>query len=510
MSQTATVDSITKEEAPHSVDKVEIIKDTRPGIVSEKAGADTIRAMLTECLDMQKSAYQKSPVPEYEQRVEDLNNLERLVRENQEEIIQAINADFGNRSRHETLLAEIMGVLDSIKHARKSLKKWMKPIRRSVDMTLFPGGKNRLIAQPKGVVGIVVPWNFPLYLTFGPLIPVLAAGNRAMIKMSTNSRQLSQLLAKLMEKYLPAEKVTLLEETGGVGRVFSTLPFDHIVFTGSGATGSSVMQAAAKNLTPVTLELGGKSPCVIAPDYDIQKAAERLLFFKLFNAGQICVTVDYLFVSDNKREQFIKAAQSIVPKRYPDINGADYTSIIDDAAYERLEQTLQDAKDKGATLINLTPGQQPNRELRKMPPHLVLDVTDDMRIMQEEIFGPLLPVKTYSSEHDVVTYINDRDRPLAFYPFTNDRQLQDFYITHTMSGGVTVNDVACHVQQHDLPFGGIGASGMGHYHGYEGFVEFSKMRPVFYQPKFSALKLLAPPYGARVSKMLDFMLKMTR
>ncbi len=511
MSEAVTVEVPETVETPEVVvDAVEAVKDVKVEIKTEDNSAEEPRAMLTNCLDMQRAAYLQNPVSDYQERLQDLNAMERMIRDNKEEIIQAISADFGNRSRHETLLAEIFGVLDGIKHTRKDLKKWMKPIKRSIDPMMFAGGKNRLIPQPKGVVGILVPWNFPFYLTFGPLIPVLAAGNRAMIKMSNNSTNLAKLLARVMPNYFPADKVTLFPETGGVGRIFSTLPFDHMVFTGSGATGSKIMEAAAKNLVPVTLELGGKSPCVIAPDYDMKKATERLMFFKCLNAGQICVTVDYLFVPENKREKFVKEAQKLIPKRYPNINGPDYTSIIDDAAYERLEKTLQDAKDKGATLINLVPGQEPNRELRKMPPHLVLDVTDDMIIMQDEIFGPLLPVKTYNSEREVVDYINSHDRPLAFYPFTHNKRLQEFYIKNTMSGGVTINDVACHVLQHDMPFGGIGPSGMGQYHGYEGFVEFSKMRPVFHQPGFSAMKLLTPPYGARATKMLDLVVKITR
>jgi coniferyl-aldehyde dehydrogenase len=286
------------------------------------------------------------------------------------------------------------------------------------------------------------------------------------------------------------------------------LPFDHLFFTGSPATGRAVMANCARNLTPVTLELGGKSPAVVASDYPLQTAAERIMWVKCFNAGQICTNVDYLFLPEGKVEEFVELARRIVNERYPDINGNDYTSVIDQRSYDRLTATLEDARAKGARAVNLFEGQTPDAALRKFPAHLVLDVNDDMDIMQREIFGPLLPIRTYRSKEEVVDYIGRHPRPLAFYAYTHDKALQDYYLYNVMSGGVTFNDGLIHAGQHSLPFGGVGNSGMGHYHGYDGFTTFSKMRPVFYQGPIRALNKLMPPYAGLPTKLLNFMLKL--
>jgi coniferyl-aldehyde dehydrogenase len=470
----------------------------------------TIASELRACLDQQRGAYFADPNPDYQRRRQDLLVLKRLVSENSETLIDAINQDYGNRSRHETLLAEIIIVLDGIQFALKHLKRWMKIQSREIDFTMHPGAKNRVIPQPLGVVGVIVPWNFPLQLGFVPLTYIFAAGNRAMIKMSENSRHLSRLLIKLVPDYFPADKLAIFEETGGIGIEFSQLPLDHLIFTGSGATGKAVMASAAKNLTPVTLELGGKSPAVIAPDYPMQKAVERIMFAKQFNAGQVCVNVDYIFVPEDRIEEFVDSVRGWVDKHCPDINSPDYTSIIDQRSFERLNESLADAEQHGATLINLSEGQEPTPGSRKLPLHLVLNTSDDMILMQREIFGPIMPVIPYKEPCEVLAYVNHRDRPLAFYPFTGDRNLQAFYLDHVMSGGVCVNDALLHPGQHDLPFGGVGASGMGHYHGYEGFATFSKLRPVFYQARFSILKFLAPPYGKLADTMLKLILKMKK
>lgn len=468
---------------------------------------DASMAELNTCLQLQRKAYQADPNPDLDQRKKDLSALKSMLSENREAIVDAISEDYGNRSRHETLLAEIIMVLDGFNYASKHLNKWMKVQKREIEFSLYPGAKNRVIPQPLGVVGIIVPWNFPIQLAFTPLTCVFAAGNRAMVKMSENSRHLTRLLISLVPAYFPPEKLSFFEETGEVGIHFSQLRFDHLLFTGSGATGRAVMASAAKNLTPVTLELGGKSPAVIAPDYPLKKAVARIMAAKLFNAGQICVNVDYVFVPEERVSNFVDAARAWVKKHCPDINSPDYTSIIDQKSFERLNEALADATQQGATLVNLAEGQASAPGLRKMPPHLVLNASDDMALLQREIFGPILPVIPYQDQQQVLDYINARDRPLAFYPFTNDRQLQTFYLDHVMSGGVCVNDALLHPGQHDLPFGGVGASGMGHYHGYEGFVTFSKLRPVFYQAGFSALKFLAPPYGKLANHMLNMILK---
>ncbi len=473
----------------------------------ESASHDAISAVLTARLEHQRQAYLADPNPEFRQRKQDLLSLKQMVSDNREAITVEINRDYGNRSRHETLLAEIIVVIDGINFALKHLKRWMKTQRREIDFAIYPGAKNRVIPQPLGVVGIIVPWNFPIQLTFTPLTYVFAAGNRAMIKMSENSRHLSRLLIKLVPAYFPPEKLAFFEETGNVGIQFSQLPFDHLFFTGSGTTGKAVMTSAAKNLTPVTLELGGKSPAVISPDFPLQKAVERIMFAKLFNAGQVCVNVDYIFVPEDRVDEFVATAQAWVSEHCPDINSPDYTSIIDQRSLDRLSESLADAERRGATLVNLAPGQESAPGMRKLPPHLVLNVSDEMILMQREIFGPIMPVIPYKKPQEVLDYINQRDRPLAFYPFTNDRKLQDFYLERVMSGGACVNDALLHPGQHDLPFGGVGASGMGHYHGYEGFATFSKLRPVFYQARFSVLKLLAPPYGKLANNMLNLILK---
>ena len=465
---------------------------------------------LPHCLALQRSAYRQLPNPGYEQRLTDLRALKRMLSDNQEAVIAAINEDYGSRARQETMLAELIVVLDGINFAIKHLKSWMKPQRRKIEMTIYPGAKNRVIPQPVGVVGVIVPWNFPVQLSFTPLTCIFAAGNRAMVKMSENSIALSRLLIKLCPDYFPPEKLSFFEETGAVGIAFSALPFDHLMFTGSSATGKSVMAAAAKNLTPVTLELGGKSPAVIAPDYPLAKAVERIMAAKVFNAGQVCVSVDYVFVPEAQIDEFVRMVKAWVVRHCPDIESPDYTAMIDLKSYQRVMATLEDAEKKGATLINLSAAQTASQESRKIPPYLVLNATQEMAVLQREIFGPLLPIIPYQNKQEVVDYIRERECPLAFYPFTREPDLQAFYLDHVMSGGVCVNDALIHPAQHDLPFGGVGASGMGHYHGYEGFVTFSKLRPIFYQAKFSSLKLLSPPYGKLANMMLNTILKLKK
>jgi len=464
---------------------------------------------FSDCFRLQRAAFLADPVPSYASRRADLDTLARLLKENKDALISAINLDYGNRSAFETLFGEFFVVLQEINDNLKHLKKWMKPQKRKIDILLYPTSRVAVIPQPLGVIGVIVPWNFPLNLSFTPLAAIFAAGNRAMIKMSENSANLARLLIKITPTYFPPEKLSFFDDGGGRGPAFSSLPFDHLFFTGSGQTGRAVMANAARNLTPVTLELGGKSPAVVGPDFSIATAADRIMWVKAFNAGQICTNVDYVYLPQGSEELFTAEAKRLIHERYPDINHPDYTSIIDERSYRRLQATLDDAVAKGAHVVNLCEGNTPDVSKRKFPLTLVFNVSDDMEIMQREIFGPLLPVKTYQNEHEVVDYINSHDRPLAFYPFTDDRALQNFYITHIMSGGVSVNTALLHVAQHDIPFGGVGASGMGHYHGYEGFVTFSKMRPVFYQGKFSAIRLLMlPPYEKKANKIINLLIRL--
>lgn len=436
-----------------------------------------------------------------------LDNLKLMLIENQAALIDAINKDYGYRSYHETLIAEVLTVISDISRTRKQLKKWLKTQKRHIDRSMYPGATNMVIPQPLGVVGLIIPWNFPLNLTFSGLIAAFAAGNRAMVKLSENSQHFADLLIKISPNYFVKEKLTFFKETGEVGIEFSKLPFDHLMFTGSSETGRKVMAAAAQNLTPVTLELGGKSPAVIAPDYPMKKAVERLLLVKQFNAGQICTCVDYVFVHKSQLSSFVDLAKAWVDKHVPDIHSPDYTSIIDDKSFARLQYTLEDAQSKGAHIVPLNK-QKADPKTRKFPLYLICDSTTGMLIESREIFGPLLMVKTYLNPEDVTHYIADKPRPLAFYPFSYDQDLLDYYLEHVMSGGVSINDALFHVAQHDLPFGGVGASGMGHYHGYEGFLTFSKLRPVFHQSRFSAMKWLAPPYTKKIDKILNFILKM--
>ncbi|MEH6577953.1 MAG: coniferyl aldehyde dehydrogenase [Amphritea sp.] len=460
---------------------------------------------LESLLGKQRQAYRDHGILSLAERKRYLKMLEDLLRDNQEAIVAAISKDFGNRASQETRLLELYLSIDGIKYARRKLRKWMKPQSRGVSIW-FAGARNRLIPQPLGVVGIITPWNYPLFLSIGPLTSALAAGNRCMIKMAANSTNLSALLHRLFTENFPPELISIVP--GARGSEFSALPFDHIVFTGSGETGRTVMGAAAKNLTPVTLELGGKSPTIIAEDYPVKTAAERFLFAKYMNAGQTCVSPDYLFIPEGKLEEFVRHAQEIVSQRYPDISNSDYTSIIDDRAYERLVDTVKDAEALGAKVVNLVPGSKADPVTRKLPPQLLTSVTDEMRVMQEEIFGPLLPIKTYRSLDEVIDYINDRDRPLGLYLFSNDKKTQQKVIDSTLSGGVCINDAATHVAQHDMPFGGVGASGMGHYHAREGFLSLSKMRPVFRQGPVPWISLMFPPYGKRFDWLYKLMLKL--
>ena len=470
-----------------------------------------VPADFLSCFGAQRAAYLAGPEPGLSERLQDLATLARLLSDNQSAIVAAINADYGNRSEFETLFGEVFQVQAAIHDAKRRVKSWMKPRRRSVDWMTFPLAKNRVVPQPLGVVGVIVPWNFPLQLSFSPLVSIFAAGNRSMVKMSENSRRLAALLIETAPKYFPATKLAFFDDGGGRGPAFSSLPFDHLLFTGSGATGRAVMANAARNLTPVTLELGGKSPAIVAPDFPVKAAAERILWAKTFNAGQVCIDVDYAFLPRGAEEEFVAHCRRLFAKRYPDINGPDFTSIIDQRSHDRLTAALEDARAKGARLIDLAEGQKPDAAQRKFPPHIVLNATGDMELMRREIFGPILPLRLYDRLQEVVDFINAGDRPLAIYPFTRDAATRDFLVSRVMSGGVAVNEPMLHIAQHDMPFGGVGASGMGHYHGREGFEAFSKLRPIFEQGPLSPVQLFfQPPYSGLSRQLLDFMIKLKR
>ena len=455
-------------------------------------------AKALEIFNLQTQACLEQPIIPLKKRLELLHTIETVLKENDQAICEAIHADFGNRSFHETRILEITPCLMGLRYTRKKLKKWIKPKRRHVSI-IFPGARNRVIPQAKGVVGIITPWNYPLFLAISPMTSALAAGNRVMVKQAAQSQHLCRLLRDMFSAKIAPEYAGFLP--GVSAAAFSGLPFNHLVFTGSPRTGKTVMKTAANNLVPVTLELGGKSPVILAGDFNMTKAVKRILFAKLMNAGQTCIAPDYIFVPENIIDRFIQTARKVARQLYPDIASPDYTAIINQQAFDRLMDTLADAREKGGRMIPLLDGPDTILEHKKISPVIVTETTPAMRIMQEEIFGPVLPVLPYTSLKSVIDYINDRPRPLALYVFTRDRNLSDTVIAHTRSGGVTVNDCALQVAQHDLPFGGTGNSGMGHYHGMEGFLEFSKLRPVFHQAPLSSTAALTPPYGTLAARI---------
>lgn len=462
---------------------------------------------LEALLTAQRRAYHRDPVPDEAQRRHALLTLRRFVLSHREALCEAISRDYGHRSTHETVLTEIMPVVQEIDHTLKHLRRWMRARPRAVDRLTFGWARNEVLPQPLGVVGVIVPWNFPLNLSLVPLVSILAAGNRALVKMSEHSQHLATYLIEHLVPLFGTERLCVIRETGEVGVAFSRLLLDHLLFTGSTETGRQVMRAAADNLCPVTLELGGRSPALIDRGFDVALAAERILYAKCLNAGQICTTVDHVHVPREHVAAFVAAARRIVAQRYPSLDSPDYTSLIHAQAHRRLLDALDDARARHAEVIALMDGAVSDASAHRLAPHLVIDPPADCVLMQREIFGPILPVVPYDDWHDVVAAIQRGPRPLAIYPFTHDAQRLQHLMTHTLSGGVSVNDALFHVAQTDLPFGGVGPSGMGHYHGREGFDNFSKLRPVFRQRRFSPTAWVRPPYGARMNALLRFLLR---
>lgn len=436
-----------------------------------------------------------------------------LLKENSEALCKAMSADFGNRSHDQSMLVDIGSTVGMGKYCLKKLASWSRTEKRDVPFPLgLLGAKAELRYEPKGVVGILAPWNFPVQLSMTPLMQILAAGNRAMIKPSEYTERTSELLATLTERYFAVEEVAVF--TGGpeVAQAFTQLPFDHLVFTGSTATGRKVMEAASANLVPLTLELGGKSPVVVGKSADYTKAGERIVLGKMMNAGQVCLAPDYLLVPVERQDDAVKGLQQGVASMYPTLlENDDYASIVTDRHFDRLQAIVADARDKGAEVIEVNPGKEDfsGTNTRKMPLTILKNVTHDMMAMQEELFGPILPIKTYSKIEDAIDYVNTQASPLGLYYFGYDELEREQILTRTLSGGITVNDVIFHVAMDDLPFGGIGGSGMGSYHGVEGFREFSHARSVYRQPKIDVSKLggFRPPYGAAALQAVKRMLK---
>jgi len=447
----------------------------------------------------QRAAYAANPMPPAAQRQQWLKALRDLLSAERQALIDAISADFSHRSADETLLAELMPSLHCIHYASRHLKNWMKPSRRKVGMAFQPASA-KVVYQPLGVVGVIVPWNYPLYLAVGPMVGALAAGNRVMLKLSESTPATGLLLKELLARIFPEDLVSVVLGEADVGVAFSRLPFDHLLFTGSTSVGKHVMRAAAENLTPVTLELGGKSPAIVSRDVPLKDAAERIAFGKTLNAGQTCVAPDYVLVPEDRVGAFVEAYRQAVKGFYPTLaDNADYTAIINERQLARLNGYVSDATSKGALLIPLFEQGQG----RRMPHSVLLNVSDEMTVMQDEIFGPLLPIVPYRDLEQAFAYINQRPRPLALYYFGYDKREQHRVLHETHSGGVCLNDTLLHVAQDDMPFGGIGPSGMGHYHGHEGFLTFSKAKGVLIKQRFNAARLIYPPYGRSIQKLIQ-------
>jgi coniferyl-aldehyde dehydrogenase len=464
---------------------------------------------LASILDRQRAAFLRDGPPTAARRKELLGRLRQTVIDHQEDLATAVALDFGHRSRHETLLAETFVTVTAIKHMIRHVASWMKPERRSVPFQFLPG-RAQVVSQPLGVVGVISPWNYPVSLALGPVATALAAGNRVMLKPSEYTPATSALLARLLGEIFPVEQVAVVTGGAEVGAAFAALPFDHLLFTGGTATGRLIMRAASENLVPVTLELGGKSPVLVDADYPLERAARSIAQGKLLNAGQVCIAPDYVLVPAADAARFATLFADEVKRLYPSlVDNPDYSAVINQRHYDRLRMLVEDARGKGAKVVEINPAGEDVRPQsgRKLPPTLLLDVTNDMAAMQDEIFGPVLPVKTYGTLDEAIAYINSRPRPLALYYFGTNRARQREVLARTTSGGVTINDTLLHYLQEDLPFGGIGASGMGAYHGREGFKTFSHRKPVFRQARLNTTGLIRPPYGKLVERMIAALMR---
>jgi coniferyl-aldehyde dehydrogenase len=468
--------------------------------------------MLEETLKKQKIQSRRETYPSLAIRQDRLDRILDMMLEYQDQIPVVISEDFGHRSHMISRFSDVAAVFDAIHYIKKNLKSWMKDEARKAapPFNLF-GAKAYIQYQPLGVVGIISPWNFPFNLTYGPLAIILAAGNRAMIKPSEFTPRSSALMKTMINKYFDEDEVQVFPGDASVGQEFSALPFDHLLFTGSTAVAKKVMESASKNLVPVTLELGGKSPVVVSTKANINKVADRVWNGKLMNAGQICIAPDYTFVHETMLDAWVEASNETVKKMYPSIyDNDDYTSMVNEGHYQRMQNYLDDAKQKGAKVIEINPSNETenNKSHNKIMPAMVINPNDEMLVMQEEIFGPIMPIKTYSKIDQVIDYINLNDRPLGLYYFGNDKREQALVTKNTVSGGMAINDVIFQFVQDDIPFGGIGPSGMGHYHGIEGFKTFSHARGVYKQTRMEGiLKLMRPPYGKLFDQILSSRIK---
>lgn len=484
---------------------MDIAADASPSATAAHGGHDdTAVAALAPTLQRLREAWQARK-PDQAQRRRDLQRLRDALKRRLDEMADAVAADFGHRSRDESRIADGMTVLNDIDHLLRHLRGWMKPRRVGVGWRFLPA-RAQLRPSPLGVVGVIAPWNYPVNLALIPLATAIAAGNHVYLKPSEHTPRTSAFLRSLLAEVFPPERVAVALGGADVGAAFAGLAFDHLVFTGSTAVGRKVMAAAAPNLTPLTLELGGKSPAIVADDYPIEKAAARIATGKWFNGGQTCIAPDYVLVPAGKRDAFVKALRAEAHARYGAglSNLADYTRVVNDSQYARLQGYLDDAATRGIAIEVLAGRADPAS--RVMPPTVLLEPGDDAKVMQEEIFGPLLPVKSYRTLDEAIAYVNAHDRPLALYPFSHDAATVERILARTLAGGVSVNDTLFHFAVGNLPFGGVGPSGMGAYHARAGFDAMSKQLPVFWQARMTGGDLLKPPYS-RAKWLLDLIIR---
>jgi coniferyl-aldehyde dehydrogenase len=460
---------------------------------------------LSKILNIQRAAFIRDGAPTLAQRRADLRKLKSALITKRKEIEDAVNIDFGHRSRHETSMVEMVGVVEGLKYLDKNLRKFMRPTHRHVAMYMRLG-KARIEYQPLGVVGVISPWNYPINLSLMPVVTAIAAGNRVMLKPSKFTPATNAVIATMINEIFPEEQMAIVNSDGAA---FSKLPFDHLVFTGSTSVGRSVMKAASENLVPVTLELGGKSPVIIEKNYPLDRAASRIVFGKLLSAGQTCIAPDYALVHEDEVDAFISAYDNGVKISYPEgPTSSDYTSIVNEQQYTILKDLLDDARAHGAKVIEVgnRPGDARSRP-HTLPPTIILGVTDEMRIAREEIFGPILPILSYRSLDDAIDYVNTRPRPLALYYFGNNSSDKRKVLNRTTSGNVTINATFSHIAQDDLPFGGVGESGMGQYHGIEGFLTLSHAKGIFEQGRWNSLDLFRAPFGKVADSVIKFFLR---
>ncbi len=476
-------------------------------LASKPAANQDLRAIL----EKQRKAYLNDGPPSAEIRIDRIDRCVALLVDHQDEIADALNKDFGSRSPQMSKFTDVSGSIGPLKHAKENLRKWMKVEKRKPTPAILGwfGAKAEIHYQPLGVVGVISPWNFPVNLTFTPLAGILAAGNRCMIKPSEFTPATSELMARMFKKSFDEAEIAVCTGGPDVGEAFSRLPFDHLLFTGATSIAHHVMRAAAENLTPLTLELGGKSPVIVGQGANMEQTAARVMTGKTLNAGQICLAPDYVFVAEGQRDEFVAQATAAATRMYPTLkDNPDYTSVINQRHYDRLRGYIDEAKAKGAKVVEVNPAKEDLRQQphHKIAPTIILDPTDDMKVMQDEIFGPILPVKTYKSVDEAIGYINSKARPLGLYYFGGEGEEKERVLTRTTSGGVTVNDTIMHVAMEDLPFGGVGPSGMGAYHGIDGFRQFSHRKAVYSQPTSNFVdKQLAgirAPYGDAMQKQL--------